>query len=150
MKKAGGRERFGFQLPAFPTDGQGKNLVSPSAVKQREDALAKEMGQREAASLVTILRNLNRLSSGGHDFSRAIGLGLTRAEEERFASDRSLVRRAMQNLGQVLESTAIAESKLIVREKRYLLHVLLHLQHKYAHTLHCFIYHTATVHAVIF
>lgn len=76
------------------------------------------MGQLVAKSLLMIVRNLDRLSSGGHDFSGAIGLAPLEAEEESPASDRSLVSQAMKDLCQVLESTTISDNKLVVRVKK--------------------------------
>lgn len=118
MQKSGRGVRSVPQLLAFPTDGQGRKLVTPSAIKKCEVAQAKGMGQDEAKSLLTIVRNLDRLSSGGHDISRAIGLAPLEADDKRLASDRSLVSRAMKALSQVLESTIISESKLVIRQKK--------------------------------
>lgn len=115
MKKSG---RSGPQLPALPNDGQGRKLVTPSTIKKCEIEQAKELGQNDAKSLLIIARNLDRLSSGGNDISRAIGLGRLEAEEERLASNRNLVSRAMKDLSQVLEGTAISEGKLVIREKK--------------------------------
>ena len=89
----------------------------PSAIKQREDARAKEADQHEAASLLAILRNLDQLSFGGHDFSEAIGIGLSKTEEDRLVSDRSLMKRVMKDLGEVLENTK-TDSKLVVQGRK--------------------------------
>lgn len=117
MKKSRSASYSGLRLPDFPTDGKGNELARPSAIKQREDARAKEADQHEAASLLAILRNLDQLSSGGHDFSEAIGIGLSKTEEDRLVSDRSLMKRVMKDLGEVLENTK-TDSKLVVQGRK--------------------------------
>ena len=102
-------------MPYVPTDSKGKQLTTPSANKQREVARAKETKEDFGASLFVILSNLDRLSSGGHDFSRAIGLELSK--KDMFVSDHSVVRRAMKDLGKVLENTK-SNSKLVVQGRK--------------------------------
>ena len=101
-------------MPDVPTGSKGEHLTTPSAIKQREVTRTKEAKEDYGPSLFVILSNLDRLSSGGHDFSRAIGLELSK--KDMFVSD-SVVRRAMKDLGEVLKNTK-SSSKLVVHGRK--------------------------------
>ena len=101
-------------MPDVPTGRKGEQLSTPSAIKQREVARPKETKEDYGPSLFVILSNLDRLSSGGHDFSRAIGLELSK---DMFVSDHRAVRRAMKDLGEVLKNTK-STSKLVVQGRK--------------------------------
>ena len=110
MEKSRPASYSGHWTSDVPTDSKGKHLTTP-AIKQCEVARAKEATEDYGPSFFVILSNLDRLSSGGNDFSRAIGLELSK--EDMFVSDNSVVRRAMKDLGEVLENTE-SNSKLVV------------------------------------
>ena len=115
MEKSRCASYSGHRMPNVPTGSKGEQLTTPSAIKQREVARAKEAKEDYGPSLFVILSNLDRLSSGGHDFSRAIGLELSK--KDMFVSDHSVVRRAMKDLGVVLKNTK-SNSKLVVQGRK--------------------------------
>ena len=115
MEKSRCASYSGHQMPDVPTGSKGEHLSTPSAIKQREVARPKETKEDYGPSLFVILSNLDRLSSGGHDFSRVIGLELSK--KDMFVSDHRAVRRAMKDLGEVLKNTK-STSKLVVQGRK--------------------------------